>query len=188
MRLLFPYSGRTPALVAALCLVVAGCASKNPLMDDTPLARAATAADTSTKTATATPAANATGAQTTAASGGRRLFGFLSPYRIDIQQGNFVSREMVSQLKEGMTREQVRFVMGTPMLTDMFHADRWDYPFRIRKGNGDLTSSLVTIHFKENLLVRFDGADLPTEQEYLSRIAGSAPATPSTKPETNAVK
>jgi outer membrane protein assembly factor BamE len=169
MRLLFPYSVRTSALVAALCLVIAGCASKNPLMDDTPVARAA--------------AASATGAQTTAPAGGRRLFGFLSPYRIDIQQGNFVSREMVSQLKEGMTREQVRFVMGTPMLTDLFHADRWDYPFRIRKGNGELTSSLVTIHFKENLLVRFDGADLPTEQEYISRIAGSAPVTPSAKPE-----
>ena len=181
MRLPFPYSVRTSALVAALCLVIAGCASKNPLMDDTPVARAA--ADTSTQTAAATPAASATGAQTTAPAGSRRLFGFLSPYRIDIQQGNFVSREMVSQLKEGMTREQVRFVMGTPMLTDLFHADRWDYPFRIRKGNGELTSSLVTIHFKENLLVRFDGADLPTEQEYISRIAGSAPATPSAKPE-----
>ena len=184
MRLLFSYSGRTSALVAALCLVIAGCASKNPLMDDAPVARASTAADTLTKTAATIPATSAGDAQTTAPAGTRRLFGFLSPYRIDIQQGNFVSREMVSQLKEGMTREQVRFVMGTPMLTDLFHADRWDYPFRIRKGNGELTSSLVTVHFKGNLLVRFDGADLPTEQEYLSRIAGSAPATPGTKPET----
>lgn len=184
MRLLFSYSGRTSALVAALCLVIAGCASKNPLMDDAPVARASTAADTLTKTAATIPATSAGDAKTTAPAGTRRLFGFLSPYRIDIQQGNFVSREMVSQLKEGMTREQVRFVMGTPMLTDLFHADRWDYPFRIRKGNGELTSSLVTVHFKGNLLVRFDGADLPTEQEYLSRIAGSAPATPGTKPET----
>lgn len=184
MRLLFPYSARASALVAALCLVIAGCASKNPLMDDTPVARATTTADAATKTAAATPAANPAGAQTTAPASGRRLFGFLSPYRIDIQQGNFVSREMVSQLKEGMTREQVRFIMGTPMLTDLFHADRWDYPFRIRKGNGELTSSLVTVHFKGNLLVRFDGADLPTEQEYISRIAGSAPATPGAKPET----
>lgn len=181
MRLLFSYPGRTSALVAALCLVIAGCASKNPLMDDAPVARASTAADTVTKKATATSAGDA---QTTTPAGTHRLFGFLSPYRIDIQQGNFVSREMVSQLKEGMTREQVRFVMGTPMLTDLFHADRWDYPFRIRKGNGELTSSLVTVHFKDNLLVRFDGADLPTEQEYLSRIAGSAPATPGAKPET----
>lgn len=180
MRLLFSYSGRTSALVAALCLVLAGCASKNPLMDDTPVARAATALDPST--AAATPAASATGAQTTAPAGSRRWFGFLSPYRIDIQQGNFVSREMVSQLKEGMTREQVRFIMGTPMLTDLFHADRWDYPFRIRKGNGELTSSLVTMHFKGNLLVRFDGADLPTEQEYIARIAGSVSATAGAKP------
>ena len=183
MRLLFPYSARTSALVAALCLVLAGCASKNPLMDDAPVARTSTAADTLTKTAATIPATSAGDAKTTAPAGARRLFSFLSPYRIDIQQGNFVSREMVSQLKEGMTREQVRFVMGTPMLTDLFHADRWDYPFRIRKGNGELTNSLVTVHFKENLLVRFDGADLPTEQEYLSRIADGAPAAASTKPE-----
>ena len=51
-----------------------------------------------------------------------------SPYRPDIQQGNFVSQEMLAQLKVGQTREQVLFILGTPLLTDIFHADRWDYP------------------------------------------------------------
>jgi len=52
---------------------------------------------------------------------------FMQPYRIDVQQGNFVSQEMVSKLQLGMTREQVRAALGTPLLTDIFHVDRWDY-------------------------------------------------------------
>ena len=51
----------------------------------------------------------------------------VTPYKIEIQQGNFVSQDMVSQLKPGMTKEQVRFVLGTPLVTDIFHPDRWDY-------------------------------------------------------------
>src|SRR5687767_14106840 len=53
----------------------------------------------------------------------------ITPYRMEIQQGNFVSQEMVSQLKPGMTREQVRFILGTPMVTDVFHPERWDYVY-----------------------------------------------------------
>jgi outer membrane protein assembly factor BamE len=102
------------------------------------------------------------------------LFGFLNPYRIDVQQGNFVSREMVAQLKPGMTRDQVRFVLGTPLLTDIFHADRWDYDFRLAKGNGEWMSSRVSVFFSDDRLDRYEGGnDLPTEQEYLSLITGS---------------
>ncbi|WP_408157057.1 outer membrane protein assembly factor BamE [Herbaspirillum lusitanum] len=102
------------------------------------------------------------------------LFGFLKPYRIDIQQGNFVSKEMVSQLKPGMTREQVRFVLGTPLLADMFHANRWDYDFRLAKGNGQIMASRVSVFFKENLLEHVEGGDdLPTEQEYLTLISNA---------------
>ena len=53
----------------------------------------------------------------------------VTPYRIEIQQGNYVSQDMVAQLKPGMTKEQVRFVLGTPLVTDIFHADRWDYVY-----------------------------------------------------------
>ena len=60
----------------------------------------------------------------------------IRPYRIAIQQGNYVSQEMVSRLKLGMTREQVRFVLGTPLVTDIFHADRWDYVY-YREVRGD---------------------------------------------------
>jgi outer membrane protein assembly factor BamE len=187
MQMLFSYSYyRRVPLTGVLCLLLvgalAGCATKNPLMEEpassatarnaTPAATQKTSAASATSSA---PSANrgSTGVQTVKE---RRLFGFLSPYRIDIPQGNFVSQEMVSQLKEGMTPDQVRFVLGTPLLSDMFHADRWDYPFRLQKGNGEVTMSRVVVFFKDNRLLRFEGGDLPTEQDYLDRVAG-APAT-----------
>ena len=70
------------------------------------------------------------------------------PYRIDIQQGNVVTAEQYVQLKVGMTREQVRFLLGTPMLTDVFHADRWDYVYRMDSGaTREVTSRALTIYF-----------------------------------------
>jgi outer membrane protein assembly factor BamE len=191
MRMLF-HTYRAPVL-GACCLILAaclpGCASKNPLIDE-PVANTAVqpaAAPVKTAEATSATAVGSTGTQTTAPTGLRRFLGIFAPYRIDIQQGNFVSQEMVSQLKEGMTQDQVRFVLGTPLLTDMFHADRWDYPFRLQKGSGEIIASRVTVFFKDNKLTRFEGGNLPTEKEYLARIAGPAPeakagnASPATK-------
>lgn len=101
-----------------------------------------------------------------------RVLGIFSPYRIDIQQGNFVSEEMVAQIKPGMTRNQVIFVLGTPLVTDIFHAGRWDYPFRLHKANGDVIMSRVTVFFsKDDRVARVQSDDLPTEQDYIKRIA-----------------
>lgn len=63
--------------------------------------------------------------------------GLVTEYRIDVQQGNVLTQEMVSQLRPGLTKDQVRFILGTPMLVDMFHADRWDYVYRLQKGRGN---------------------------------------------------
>ncbi|MEO8407725.1 MAG: outer membrane protein assembly factor BamE [Oxalobacteraceae bacterium] len=182
---------RSFLLLGGLCVALAGCASKNPLMDDAPAASAKTTVTAPAASAAATPA---TGTQTSGPTGVARVLGVFSPYKIDIQQGNFVSKEMISQLREGMTQDQVRFVLGTPMLSDIFHADQWYYPFRIQKGNGEVTSSRVTVHFKNGLLERFEGGDLPTEQDYLARIAGNAPkdkapeaAAPKAAPPSSAV-
>ena len=169
---------RASAVAGSLCIAFAlglgGCASKNPLMEESAAASANPAAAAS---AAAAPVAATDGK--TAPAGGvqtskqRRFLGIFSPYRVDIQQGNFVSREMVAQLKEGMTPDQVRFVMGTPLLTDMFHKDRWDYPFRLQKSSGEIISSRVTVFFKDARLARLEGGnDLPTEQDYLALIAG----------------
>ena len=101
----------------------------------------------------------------------KKLFGVIPVYRPDVQQGNFVSKEMVSQLKVGMTPEQVRFVLGTPLVTDIFHGERWDYPFRMRKGDGQVTTSQVSVFFKDGRVERFEGGDLPDEKDYLKRLA-----------------
>ncbi|MCL6485476.1 MAG: outer membrane protein assembly factor BamE [Janthinobacterium lividum] len=116
------------------------------------------------------------GAQTTTVTPLQKFMWFFSPYRPDIQQGNFVSEEMLAQLKVGMTRDQVRFVFGTSLLTDIFHADRWDYPFRLARGNGETTSSRVVVYFgKDGKVECVEGGNLPTEKEYINRIAGPSP-------------
>lgn len=104
----------------------------------------------------------------------RRVLGILTPYRPDVQQGNFISQEMVEQLKPGMTPEQVRFVLGTPLLTDVFHGNRWDYPFRLKKGNGEVITSRVTVYFENNRLARVEGGELPAEREFLEMLMGKA--------------
>jgi outer membrane protein assembly factor BamE len=203
MTMQFRRTFRTSAYAAPLCVALAaflaGCASKNPLMEE-PVASTHAAppatAPTATKQAEAAPAdtkpaeatATAAGVTTAAPTGLRKFLGIFSPYRVDIQQGNFVSREMVAQLREGMaqkdgvTRDQVRFVLGTPLLTDIFHADRWDYVFRLKKSSGEVISSRVTVFFENNRLTRIDGGQLPTEEEYLALIAGAAPGA---KPAAN---
>lgn len=83
-------------------------------------------------------------------------------YRMEIQQGNFVSQEMVSQLKPGMSKDQVRFVMGTPLITDSFHADRWDYVFRRQKANStELEQRTLAVFFEDGKLKRVDGDITP---------------------------
>jgi outer membrane protein assembly factor BamE len=82
----------------------------------------------------------------------------LSPHRIEIQQGNYVTQEMVAQLKPGMSRDQVRFVLGTPLVSDIFHADRWEYVFsRQRMNSREVEHRRITVFFEEDRLQRVDG-------------------------------
>jgi outer membrane protein assembly factor BamE len=88
----------------------------------------------------------------------------IKPYRIEIQQGNYISQEMIAQLKLGMTREQVRYVLGTPLVTDIFHADRWDYVY-YRERPGGAEQRKVSVHFdKEGRLERIGGDVLPSAE------------------------
>ncbi|HET7201510.1 MAG TPA: outer membrane protein assembly factor BamE, partial [Burkholderiales bacterium] len=76
----------------------------------------------------------------------------------EIQQGNFVTQEMVAQLKPGLTRDQVRFVMGTPLVSDIFHEERWDYVFvRQRANSRDVEYRRVAVFFEDGKLKRVDG-------------------------------
>src|SRR5215468_7228144 len=85
----------------------------------------------------------------------------VTPYRMVIQQGNFISDEMVAQLKPGMTKEQVRFVLGTPLVTDIFHADRWDYVFFREMPNGKREQRNLSVVFQDGKLARLIGDLLP---------------------------
>ncbi|MFM8330715.1 MAG: outer membrane protein assembly factor BamE [Candidatus Methylumidiphilus sp.] len=78
-------------------------------------------------------------------------------YRIDIHQGNIYDQEMVDQLKPGMTKRQVAFVMGTPLLQDVYHNDRWDYVYSNEPGGEDRVEKKFTIHFKDEELVGLEG-------------------------------
>ena len=86
----------------------------------------------------------------------------ITPYRMVIQQGNYVTQEMVSQLKPGMTKEQVRFILGTPMVADIFHADRWDYVYWREEADGKREQRKLVVLFDNGALARLDGDVVPT--------------------------
>ena len=93
--------------------------------------------------------------------------GFPGVYKIDVEQGNIVTPEMVGQLKPGMSRRQVRFILGTPLLEDPFNQSRWDYPYVKRNGRTVLSESRLMVYFDGDTLVEYESdiedADLPAE-------------------------
>lgn len=95
---------------------------------------------------------------------------FINEYKIDVQQGNVLTQEMVNQLKPGQTREQVRFLLGSPMVTDVFHQQRWDYPYRLQNGRtGEVEMRRMTVFFDEaGHLQRVAGDVAEATQEELS--------------------
>ena len=84
---------------------------------------------------------------------------FINEYKIDIQQGNVLSQDAVAQLKPGQTRDQVRFLLGTPMIADIFHQQRWDYVYQYRDGQTrKVESRKFAVFFDtEGRLVRVGG-------------------------------
>jgi len=89
----------------------------------------------------------------------------VNEYKIDVQQGNVLTQDMVAQLRPGLTKDQVRFILGTPMLMDMFHAQRWDYVYRLRKGStGDVEMRKFSVFFDaDNKLARVAGDVTPAQ-------------------------
>lgn len=95
-------------------------------------------------------------------------------HRIDVQQGNYVTQDSVAKLKKGMTKAEVKQLLGTPLLADVFHANRWDYYFSNRKGRSQaLDRKRFTVVFQDEKVVEFTGDAQP---------ADSAPAGPTTPP------
>lgn len=84
---------------------------------------------------------------------------FINEYKIDVQQGNVLDQDMVNQLKPGQTRDQVRFLLGTPLITDIFHQQRWDYVYRLQSGRtGQVDTRRLSVFFDaDGRLERVDG-------------------------------
>ncbi len=110
-----------------------------------------------------------------APGGGSGLF---KPYRIDIPQGNYLTQEMVDQVKPGMRRQQVRVALGSPLLDQMFRDDRWDYVFRYQHASGRSELRRVTVHFKDDVVSEIRADELPQHED------PSDPALPGFRPST----
>ncbi|RDE18979.1 outer membrane protein assembly factor BamE [Motiliproteus coralliicola] len=89
---------------------------------------------------------------------------FPGVHKIDVQQGNLITQEMVNKLKPGMTRSQVRYIMGSPIVTDTFTQNRWDYFYSLKPGYGELEQKRLTLYFEDDKLVQMDGDYRPQPQ------------------------
>lgn len=98
------------------------------------------------------------------------LFGFITPYRAEVVQGNVVTQDMAAALRPGLTRDQVRAVLGSPLLADAFHADRWDYVFTIRRQGTTPQQRRVSVFFAGDKLLRYEADVLPSERDFVASI------------------
>lgn len=104
-------------------------------------------------------------------------FSFPGVYRLDIPQGNIITQEMVDQLRPGLTKNQVIFILGTPLVRDTFHQDRWDYIYSFQPGGGERAQERLTVFFENNQLTHFEGDFQQTPEN--SQFSSNAPNNPS---------
>lgn len=102
---------------------------------------------------------------------GDRVMGIVRPYRVEVVQGNVLTKELLASVKPGMPRGQVQDLLGSPMLTDVFHGDRWDYIFTIRRQGTEPQRRHVVVWFEGDNLKSVDAPDdIPTEREFVASI------------------
>lgn len=94
----------------------------------------------------------------------------VKPYKIDVVQGNVVTREQLAVLRPGMPRAIVRDVLGTALLTSVFHSERWDYVFTLKRQGAEPQSRRVTVYFKNDVVDRIEADELPSEVEFVSTL------------------
>jgi len=115
---------------------------------------------------------------TTALAGCGAASSFIFPgvYRIDIPQGNIITQELIDQLRPGLNKRQVTFILGTPLIRDTFDQDRWDYVYSYQPGGGERSQERLTVYFDENgELTHFTG-DFTQTPENAQFDPVSAPA------------
>jgi len=99
------------------------------------------------------------------------LLGLITPYKVEVVQGNVLTKEQVDAIKPGMNRNQVRDILGSPLLTDPFHADRWDYIFTIRRQGAEPQRRSVVARFEGDTLKTLEAPELPSEREFVASIS-----------------
>lgn len=99
------------------------------------------------------------------------VLGIITPYRVEVVQGNVVTKEQIALVKPGMSRTQVRAALGSPLLADLFHADRWDYIFTIKRQGTEPQRRSVVLQFDGDTLKSIDAPDLPSEQDFVASIS-----------------
>jgi outer membrane protein assembly factor BamE len=94
----------------------------------------------------------------------------ITPYKVEVVQGNFISREQVEALKPGMSRQQVRDILGTPLVSSVFRQDRWDYVFTLKRQGVPQQSRKLTVFFKGEGMERVEGDEMPSEAEFVATL------------------
>lgn len=94
----------------------------------------------------------------------------MTPYRAEVVQGNFVSKEQLQALRPGMSRKQVREILGTPLIASVFHANRWDYAFTIKRQGTAPQQRKLSVFFKDDMFDRVDAEELPSESEFAEKL------------------
>jgi outer membrane protein assembly factor BamE len=122
-----------------------------------------------------------------------RIANAITPYKIEIVQGNFVSKEQVEALQKGMSREQVRQVLGTPLVTSMFHDNRWDYVFTLKRQGLEPQRRQLTVFFSGESMDRVEGDTMPSEADFVAtldnrRKGGKVPPLEATEEQLRAFK
>ena len=100
----------------------------------------------------------------------------LTAHKIDIQQGNYITQEMVSKLKAGMTRSQVRYILGTPLVADPYHSDRWDYVYQMQQKGETTEFRKIYLLFEHDKLARIDGDVVPAAPGADAKAGAPKPA------------
>lgn len=98
------------------------------------------------------------------------FLGVITPYKVEIVQGNVVTKEQLERLQLGMNRPQVRDLMGSPLLVDPFHTNRWDYVFTIRRQGAEPQQRTIVLNFEGDALAKIDAPELPSEQDFVQSI------------------
>ena len=103
----------------------------------------------------------------------RKFADSITPYKVEVVQGNVIAKEQVEALQKGMSRQQVKDLLGTPLLSSVFHANRWDYVFTIKRKGVPEQERRFTVYFDDTGLERYEGDEMPSEQEFVASVTTS---------------